>query len=157
MTSPGLKLTWSDLIIEDLPSDELAALLAPWSFVLEGRVAPIFLNKFGSWFFHRPSGCIDLLDVLTANVETVAPSHEAFVARVNERSWQEEYLLSRLVYELHGAGKIPGPNECYALAPHPALGGPNPQLGEPVQLEYVMVMSLRLWQSFCRQSLGGPP
>jgi hypothetical protein len=157
MTSLGLKLTWSDLIIDGLPSDELAALLAPWSFVLQDRVAPIFLNKFGSWFLQRPSGCVDVLDVLTASIETVAPSHDAFVARVNERNWQEEYLLSRLVYDLHHAGKIPGPKECYALAPHPALGGPNPQLGELVQLDHITVMSLRLWQSLCRQSLGGPP
>lgn len=151
------KVTWDDLLIQDLPADELTELLLPWSFILQGSVAPIFLNKFGSWFLRRPTGDVAVLDVLVGEVRAVADSYEMFVQRINSVAWQEEHLLSLLVYELHAAGKVPRSRECYAVAPHPAVGGPNPARGEVVDPSRVMVMSLRLWQSFCRQSLGGPP
>lgn len=148
-----MKLTWNDLLIQDLDEQEVSALLSPWSFMLQGRVAPIFLNKFGSWFLRRPSGQVDVLDVLAGGVEEVADSYESFVGCVNDVSWQEDFLLSRTVLDLHGAGKVPGPRECYAIAPHPALGG-GP--AGSIHVARVMVMSLNVWQSICRQTFGGP-
>ena len=150
-----MRLDWPDLLIE-LPPEESEPLLAPWASKIEGRIAPIFLNKFGSWFLMRPAGHVEMLDVLSGEVSTVAPTHEAFKSMVNDRDWQERHLLSRLVFDLHDALKVPALNECYAIKPHPAVGGPNPARGEPVQLDQVMVISLRVWQSICRQALGGP-
>ncbi len=40
---------------------------------------------------------------------------------VTEVQWQEEHLLSWLVYQLHEDGKIPGIGQCYGFAPHPQL------------------------------------
>ena len=71
-----------------------------------------------------------------------------------EQWWQEVYLLSELVYQLHQEAKIPGPGQCYALCPHPALGGPNPANGDAVDPKYVMVMDVTVWESLCAQSLG---
>jgi hypothetical protein len=152
-----MKLTWQDLLIEDHEPDDLATLLSPWSFLLHERVSPIFVTKFGSWFLRRPTGEVVVLDVLKGEVRTVAKTFEAFQTRVNSVEWHEQNLFSPLVYQLHQAGKIPRSGECYAIVPHPALGGPNPAAGDVVDPARVMVMSLRLWQSLCRQSLGGPP
>jgi hypothetical protein len=154
----GKRLTWSDLLIEDMSAEDLGPMLVGWSFLLgHDDVAPRFLNKFGSWFLERRSGVIEMLDVLLGEVRIVAPSFELFQALVNTQSWQEEFLLSETVYELHEVGTVPGHGQCYAIAPHPAVGGPLPTVEAGLPPRSVQVMSLRLWQSFCRQVFGGPP
>jgi len=96
-----------------------------------------------------------MLDVFTGAVERVADTYQELVAQVNEQGWQETYLLSELVYRLHQASKVPGPGQCYALAPHPALGGPNPMLDEAVDPRFVMVMDVGVWQLLCAQAVRG--
>jgi len=147
------KLTWDDLLIEDISNADFALWMQNWSGVISGRIAPVFLNKFGVWFLRRPEGVVDMLDVFTGQVERVAHSYEAFWADVNDRPWQEIYLLSKHVYALHEAGKIPGPGECYALVPHPALGGSNPLAGDPIDQRLVMIMPIGAWQQICSQLL----
>jgi hypothetical protein len=83
----------------------------------------------------------------------VAQNHPALVAAVNDRAWQEKYLLSGLVHQLHEAGKLPGPGQCDVLAPHPAAGGRNPCLGDTIDPRFVMVVDMLVCQSLCAQSL----
>src|SRR5258707_1298332 len=109
------------------------------------------MNKFGSWFLRRPDGDVEMLDVFTGTIERVADSYEDFIAQVNERWWQEFYLLSESVLRLHQVGKVPGTGQCYALAPHPALGGPNPMGDQAVDPQFVMVMDISAWQLLCSQ------
>ena len=150
-----VKLTWDDLLIQDIADANFASWMQNWSDVVSGRIAPAFMNKFGVWFLRRPEGAVDMLDIFTGQVERVASSHEEFVANVNDRPWQEIYLLSKQVLALHEVGKIPGTGECYAIAPHPALGGPNPLAGDPLELRLVMTMQIGAWQSICGQVLRG--
>ncbi|MBO0700247.1 MAG: hypothetical protein J2P46_17740 [Zavarzinella sp.] len=151
-----MRLTWSDLLIEGISPADFQRWLLPWSSVVRGRVAPAFMSKFGTWFLRRPEGHVEMLDVFTGKVSRVANTYEGFVAEVNDRSWQEVYLLSELVFRLHQEGKVAGPGECYALAPHPALGGPNPLAGEAVDTRFVLVMDIGVWQHLCAQSIFGP-
>jgi hypothetical protein len=151
------RLTWADLLIDDIAPDQFRDWIEPWAGVVGGTVAPAFLSKFGFWFLRRPAGAVEMLDVFTGQLQPVADSYEAFVREVNEQWWQEVYLLSELVVQLHEAGKVPGPGQCYALAPHPALGGPNPANGEAVDLRFVQVMDVVVWQSLCAQFLGVAP
>jgi hypothetical protein len=65
-------------------------------------------------------------------------------------------LLGSLISQLHDAGKVPGPGQCYALAPHPALGGPNPYTGGAVNTRFVTITDVVVWQSICAQTLAGP-
>jgi hypothetical protein len=102
-----------------------------------GRVGPAFASKFGFLFLRRPEGQVEMLDVFTGQL-----------------TQQEVYLLSEVVYQLHQAGKVPGPGQCYALCPHPALGSPNPANGEAIDPRFVMVMDMPVWQSLCAQALG---
>jgi hypothetical protein len=147
------RLTWDDLLIREFSQDDCRRWLEPWSWLVGGVLAPEWLNKFGSWFFRRPEGHVEMLDVLTGTIEKVADSYQQFIAFANQPAWQEVYLLSRRVYELHERGTIPGAGQCYALAPHPLLGGPNPISGEPVDPGFVMVMDIGAWQFFCSQLL----
>jgi hypothetical protein len=147
------RLSWADLLIQDFTPEDCQRWLAPWSGFVGGPVGPEFLNKFGSWFLRRPEGRVEMLNVLTGAVEEMAKSYEEFVPLVNDQRWQETYLLSELVYQLHQRGTIPGVGQCYALAPHPALCGPNPANGEQVDPRFVMVMEIGLWQSLCAQAV----
>jgi hypothetical protein len=40
------RLTWPDLLIEDITPEQFRAWIAPWAGVIGGSVAPAFLNKF---------------------------------------------------------------------------------------------------------------
>ena len=96
---------------------------------------------------------VDMLDVFSGDVERVADTYEAFVASVNDPAWQEVYLLSKLVYELHESGAVPGPGECYAVAPPAPFGGPHPMGGDVVTASQVMVLRVAAWQSICAQAV----
>lgn len=149
-----IELDWNDLIVDDLTAEEFRDGLMPWHNLITGRVAPVFMTKFGSWYLRRPDGQVDLLDVLNGTLTVANRSYEDFVREVNQRWWQEIFLHSELVARLHVVGKIPSPGQCYALAPHPALGGPNPLNGDTVEPSFVTVMDIPVWQSICAQSLG---
>ena len=152
------RLARSDLLIDDLTPDECRDWLAPWSAVVTGRVAPAFVSRFGHWFLRRPEGHVEMLDVFTGRLDRAADDFAAFSREVNEAWWQEVYLLPELVYRLHAARKVPGPGQCYALAPHPALGGPNPANGAAVDVRFVQVMDVPVWQAICAQALtSGTP
>lgn len=101
-----MPLTWSDLLTDNITADDFSRWLQPWSTVIGGRVAPAFITKFGTWFLRRPKGPVEMLDVYTGEVERVADTSELFVAEVNDRSWQEIYLLSKLVFQLHQEGLV---------------------------------------------------
>jgi hypothetical protein len=150
-----MALTWADLIIEDITPEQFQQWLGPWAGRIAGRVAPAFLSKFGTWFLRRPEGHVEMLDVFTGAVHRMADRYEGFIAEVNQQWWQEVYLLSELVLRLHEAGKVPGPGQCYALAPHPALGGPNPSNEDAIDPRFVMLLDVFVWQTICAQSVLG--
>jgi hypothetical protein len=58
-----MKLTWPDLLVEDIAPEEFTRWISPWSGFISGPLAPAFLNKFGVWFLRRPEGPVDMLDV----------------------------------------------------------------------------------------------
>ena len=148
------RLTWDDLLVQDITADQCRDWLSPWSGVVTGRVAPAFMSKFGVLFLRRPEGHVEMLNVLTGQLERLADTYDGFTKEVNEQWWHETYLFSELVLKLHEAEKIPGSGQCYALAPHPALGGPNPFAGDAIDPRFVTVTDVIVWQSICAQSLG---
>lgn len=148
-------LSWSDLLIDSISPEQFESWLSPWVGVLTGNVAPAFMTRFGDWYLHRPEGHIDRFSVITGQCVRVADSHADLVQLINSAQGREGLLLASLVSELHDAGKVPGEGQCYALAPHPALGGPDPYAGAAVQARFVMVTDVVVWQSICAQSLAG--
>jgi hypothetical protein len=148
------RLTWDDLLIQDITPEQFRQWIYPWPSVVTGRVAPAFMSKFGWWFLRRPEGHVDALDVFTGRLERIADGYDEFIREVNEPWWQETYLFSELVFQLHQADKVPASGQCYALAAHPALGGPNPFDGALVDPSFVTVVDIIVWQSICAQLLG---
>lgn len=143
------RLTWDDLLIQNLSASDCTEYLSHWDWLIAGTFAPEFLSKFGNWFLRRPEGHVEILDVFSGNISIIADSHAQFADLVNTPWWQELYLHSELVYQLHEGGKIPDAGQCYALAPHPAQGGPNPLAGDPIDPKFIMVMDIAVWQSLC--------
>lgn len=138
------KLTWDDLLIQNIPESDVLTWLGYWAGMVGGRVAPVFMSKFGDWFLRRPDGGTDELSVIEGTYSTVAPTPEAFDSLVNTQTWQEQHLLSFQVAQLRECGIIPQRGQCYAFAPHPALLG-------RIDIERVMLMDIGVWQHICAQ------
>lgn len=143
-----IKLTWEDLLIQRFPPEKVAAWLAGWSGWTSGRIAPVAMTKFGDWFLRRDDGSTEELSVIEGTYERVAATPEEFESLMNQREWQEQHLLSRLVLSFHEKGIIPKEDECYAFAPHPTLTG-------KISLDHVMIMKIGVWQHICAETLGG--
>lgn len=141
-----VQLTWDDLLIQNITADDVHRWLAEWSWLVSGQVYPVFMSKFGDWFLRRPDGSTDVLDVMEGTLTTVGATPEDFDGLVNDRAWQEEHLLSWLVYELHQDGKIPAAGQCYGFAPHPAVTG-------RIDRRDVVILDIIVWQSICSQML----
>lgn len=141
-----IKLTWDDLLIQNISEEEASEWMAEWPTLVAGPFYPVFMSRFGDWFVRRPDGTTELLDVLEGALTKVADSPEEFDEMVNDVQWQEERLLSLLVYQLHGDGLIPGGRQCYGFAPHPSLS-------EQIDREHVMIFDVAVWQAICAQTL----
>ena len=74
---------------------------------------------------------------------------DAICRTVPSRDWQEQHLLSLLVFALHERNIIPCNGECYGFAPHRALSG-------KIDIEHVVVTKIGAWQAICAQTLGKP-
>ena len=79
------RLTWDDLLVQDITADQFGDWLSPWTGVVTGRVTPAFISKFGVWFLHRPEGHVEMLNVLTGQLERIADTYEGFIREVNEQ------------------------------------------------------------------------
>lgn len=119
-------LPWDDLVIEAAADADAAAWLEPWARILRPPFRVLFLNRFGCVFLERPGGRVEMLDVFYGQLEPLAASRAEFAAMVGDLAWREVYLLADYVVRLHGAGKVAGDGEAYALAPPPLAGGPDP-------------------------------
>ena len=141
-----IKLTWDDLIVDHVTPDEAAAWLAEWEWLRLGRIAPIFLSRFGNWFFHRPDGSIHMLEITEASTEQIAPDFGSFQAAVNTQEWQEQYLYSALVLRYRREGIVALDRQVIGFAPHPAFV-------DSLDKCKPMVFDMIVWQSICGQTL----
>ena len=141
-----VRLTWDDLIVDHVTADEAAAWLADWRWLGLGRIAPIFLSRFGNWFFHRPDGSVHMLDVTEGTLEPVAPDFDRFQAAVNTQEWQEQYLYSPLVLKYRRQGIVASGRQAIGFAPHPAFA-------QSLDACTVTVLDMLVWQSICGQTL----
>jgi hypothetical protein len=149
-----VKLGWDDLLIQHFTAADADRWLGEWAGHLKGEAAPLSLSRFGSWFLLRREGHVEMLDVVSGTIGTVAASNAEFLAFVNTPQWQEQHLLSLLVYQLHCDGLVAANQQCYMLVPHPRIGGPNPMAGDPVETQQVMVVDPVVCQSLCAQMVS---
>jgi hypothetical protein len=141
------KLSWNDLIIQDMKPADCADWLRGWSHLTRGRVAPVFMSKFGDWFLRGPDGSTIELSVIEGTMTAIAKTTAEFSALVNSQQWQEVHLLSLLVLQLHERALIPGSGHCYGFTPHPAFTG-------RIELNSAVVLDIPVWQSICAQTFA---
>jgi hypothetical protein len=142
-----LKLTWNDLVIQNVGPEEASRCLGMWRHLVQGRVAPVFMSKFGDWLLRRPDGGTDELSVIEGTFEAVAKTPEEFSILVNSQPWQELHLLSLQVYDLQRRGLVPGAGKCYGFTPHPAWTG-------KIDASMAVIMDIPVWQWICAQTFA---
>jgi hypothetical protein len=140
------QLKWTELVLEVDQDAPVERWIAPWSALTPGRMKVRLLNRFGCFFLERTDGRVEMLDVFFGQLEPIADSADAFESMLGDPSWRQVYLLSDYVARLHAAGKIAGEHECYALAPPPLAGGPDPWGEQVLGVESAMVMDVEVLQ-----------
>jgi len=144
----------SDLLIDAAAHPEVADWFAVWDTILPRGVAgelrePLFASRFGTLFYARPDGTCFMLDVFFGDVQELAPDIATLAEFVSNPAWQETYLLAASVRALAATGIFARGTECYAIAPHPAVGGPDPWAEEVLDPAAIMVLEGGPWQGLC--------
>jgi hypothetical protein len=97
----------------------------------------------GSWRCEsqdwHPDGSTSELSVIEGTHSKIASTPDEFMALLNTQEWQEEHLLSLLVYGLHERKTIPSQGQCYGFAPHPLLSG-------RIDIDQAMILEIGAWQ-----------
>jgi hypothetical protein len=109
-------------------------------------LSPIFLSRFGNWFFRSQDDSIELFDVVDVRIERIANDFTQFQRLVNNREWQEQYLYSALLLKYRREGIVTRGRDAVGFAPHPALV-------ESLDECQVMVMSMNVLQSVYGQTM----
>lgn len=108
------------------------------------------MSKFGDWFLRHPDGSTSELSVIEGTYSRIASTPDEFTALVNSQEWQEEHLLSRVVYQLHKRKIIPAQGQCYGFLPHPRLLG-------RLDSSQALIMEIGAWQAVCASFLNAKP
>lgn len=146
------RMGWDDVAIQGFTEEEALEWLSPWKGIIGGRVSPIFINMFGSWFFRRPEGQIEMLDVLKGKVSPIAGSFGDLVEKAKNRDWQREFLRTDLVMRLREFGKIPGPRQCYGLTlQRDGLG--KDSFEDELDLNFFVLVDIPVWQTMCADNV----
>ncbi|MBO0911108.1 MAG: hypothetical protein J2P13_04895 [Acidobacteria bacterium] len=143
----AIQLGWEDLLIGNVPRNESERWLGYWSGWITGRVLPLYMSMFGDWLLRHQDGSTSELSVIEGSYSRIASTPDEFLALVNSREWQEEHLLSLIVYELHERNIIPAQGQCYGFAPHPRLSG-------RLDINQATTMEIGAWQAICAATTG---
>jgi hypothetical protein len=109
---------WSQLVMT--PSAEaVAELRSSWSWILPEQCTFVLFSIFGDAFFSDADGRVSWLNTGTAQITVVAASEAEFLSAL--RTQCDEWFLPRLVEQLHAAGSVPGPGECFTYAVLPVF------------------------------------
>lgn len=112
-----MSIGWSSLTFT--PTDEsVQQLAASWGWLLREPFVPVLFSILGDVFFQPDSGGIWWLNTGTAELKRVADSVPQFRELLGTEVVHEWFMPS-LVEQLHAAGKVPAPGECYSYVTLP--------------------------------------
>jgi hypothetical protein len=142
------------LLIDAAVHPQIADWFIAWEGLLPRALAGetrsvLFSSRFGTLFYARPDGTCHMLDVFFGEVQEIAPDAGTLGQFLSEPSWLETYLLAASVRALAAAGVVASGTECYAIAPHPAVGGPDPWAEPVLSPASIMVLEGARWQEQC--------
>jgi len=114
-----MSVAWSSLIFAP-PPEALQELGASWGWLLREPFTPVLFSSLGDVFVEPDSGGVWWLNTGTADLTRVADSVLHFERLLNSEL-ADEWLLPNLVGQLHAAGKVPRPDECYTFVTLPVF------------------------------------
>lgn len=112
-----MTVAWSSLTFAPSP-EALRELQTSWAWLLREPFTPVVFSSLGDVFIELDSGGVWWLNTGTAELARVADSGAHFENLLNS-ALADEWFLPKLVAELHAAGKVPGPGECYTFVTLP--------------------------------------
>jgi type VI secretion system (T6SS) immunity protein Tdi1 len=89
-----------------------------WAWLLKYPFRPVLFSILGDMFFTRDNGSVWWLNTGAGEVTRVAESVDDFQQKLGTEL-ADEWFLPHLVEQLHAAGKIPEPGECYTYVTLP--------------------------------------
>jgi hypothetical protein len=111
----------NDLLLP-LDSTTPDAILEIWSgYFFQKPYQLVGLSLFGDCFLQDFTGEIDMLDLVAAEVRTIATCREEFETLIELPAYQSEWLMSDLVRALEPLR--PESGQCFAFRTPPVLGG----------------------------------
>lgn len=113
---------WSDMAFQ--PGPNLSAELAEsWSWLLGDRqFLPFVCSKMGDVFFETDRGEVEWLSCSSGTIEPAATNRTEFEAACRDNAEEvATWFAPGLVSQLHNAGKIAAPDECYAFTVLPVF------------------------------------
>lgn len=128
------KVTWDDLTI-DLTNIDVREVYEDWNWLVNEKIMPLMMTKFGDLFFIKENGKVYFLDTIEGEVKSICNSKEEFVAFINQKENIENYLLSYIIVDLINNNHIPSSKECYSFETPPILGG-------KIEADNVTIMSI---------------
>lgn len=112
-----MTVAWSSLTFAP-PPEALRELETSWAWLLREPFTPVLFSSLGDVFIEPDSGGVWWLNTGTAELTRVADSVAHFESLLNS-ALADEWFLPKLIGELHAAGKVPGPGECYTFVTLP--------------------------------------
>jgi hypothetical protein len=117
-----MEIGWNDIGFR--PSAELASEIADaWEWLIGGQDwSPVVCSRLGDLFFERSDGRVDWLSCAAGTIQSAAADRATFDAICHD--WGEpvaEWFGPGLVEQLHAAGKIAGPADCYLFLIQPVF------------------------------------
>lgn len=109
-------------VIRRFSGEQYAAALGSWEWLGLAGKAVLCASPFGDVFLEDPDG-VWWLDVVDGALTRPWPSRAEFAAAMATVDGQSEYLLAALALAAEEAGLVPGPDDVYAFAVPPKLGG----------------------------------
>ncbi|ESQ82979.1 hypothetical protein AEAC466_15855 [Asticcacaulis sp. AC466] len=139
-----MSLIWSEIMfVPDQKIVEETALA--WKWLVPEPWKIIFSSMFGGVFLEKEAGDVHWLECGTGVIEKVANSaaeFHAFLSGPRDDAWAsrvDDWFLPPLVQQLHKAGKIAGPDQCYGFTILPIFKGGT------YNVENCFVVSAREW------------
>jgi hypothetical protein len=114
-----MAIGWSELTFTP-NQDAIDRLADAWAWLLKEPFRPLMFSTLGDVFFEPDSGGIWWLNTGTAELTRVAESVEHFRERLGT-DIADEWFMPLLVEQLHLAGKVPEPGECYTYVTLPVF------------------------------------
>jgi hypothetical protein len=106
-----MNLGWSSLTFTP-DAEAVQTLRSSWAWLLTESYKPVLFSVLGDPFLQTESGAILWLNTGTAELVEVAQSWDHFVELLGTEQ-ADEWFMPNLVEQLHAAGKVAGPGQCY--------------------------------------------